>query len=596
MKYTPLLFIGMLLFIELSCRKETTSVLVEKIQIHHFEKGKLITLDVSGRITDEFGNAVRGANVTSGNQTIKTDDDGYFLMTQVEGREKLSHISVEAPSYFNGSRSFIPQDGLNQISIKLMRMSFAAVIDAETGGDISSDGCHLSIGKGFINKTSGLPYFGEVNVALRHLNPTDVNFNEIMPGNMIAASQDGPKLLESFGMIAVELRDKSGNELQLSDSNSAKFGMTIPEPYKSGAPNSIPLWYYEESTGLWQEEGKAIIKGDEYVGEVQHFSMWNCDVPRDYHTIQAPVVNSKGTPIPGLKAVFHAETGESGFCYTGSDGKFKGLTPANMSFVVKFWLNEVYIASKVIGPFSADQVLDDLVIQELDQFIELEIPVLDCNNNPVTMGFGRINFFNTIKLNSRGTIQFAYMPNQAFGLTFLDKTGQQSGHAFSGQPIGKILDPIKHCPSNSGGGSTYIRELLIEYTFNDSLYYYIYQAGLSTSRAGTNDYISFDIGYAPNSPVHTTVLGMNLKAYIGPNTYTLGNQNPDMALWLNDRYSDTSTYADSVSVTINEFYYINKKWLLDMTFSGRMNYWNTTTQAYEKRMITNGLVKWREDQ
>jgi len=597
MKYTSTLLISILILAGFSCRKETATEVGEVIQTNRFQfdKGEALTIDISGRITDEYGTAVRGANVTSGNQTTKTDDYGYFLMTQVEGREKLSFVTVEAPNYFIGSRSFIPQAGLNQLSIKLMRMFFTATIDAETGGTVVSDGCQLNLGKGFINKSSGAPYAGEVKVALRHLNPTDDNFNEIMPGNLIAASSEGSKLLESFGMLAIELRDNNGNELQLSASNSATFRMSIPESFKSGAPNSIPLWYYDEASGLWQEEGKAMIEGDEYVGEVQHFSIWNCDVPRDYSTIQSRVVNTNGAPIPGLKAVFHAETGESGLCYTAGDGKFKGAVPSNMQFVVKFWYENVAVGSKVIGPFSSDQVIDDIVVKELDNLIEIEVPILDCTNKPLTVGYGTFNYRSTVKVNSKGTIQFAYLPNQPFGLTVIDITGKISSHAFSGLTTSKTTDPIKHCPSSTGGGNGDKDELIVEYTFNDSHYYFIQpMPGLSTARAGTGEYIYFDIGYSPNNPVHTTVLGMNLKEYVGPKTYILGNQNPDMALWLDKPQEATSTHADSVSVTINDFYYINAKWLLDMTFSGRINYWNPITQSFEKRMLTNGSVKWRD--
>lgn len=596
MKYTSTLLISILLLANFSCRKETSTEVGEIIQTQQFQfdKGEALTIDISGRITNEYGTAVRGANVTSSNQTTKTDNNGYFLMTQVEGREKLSFVTVEAPNHFIGSRSFIPQAGLNQISIKLMRMFFTSTIDAETGGTVVSDGCQLNLGKGFINKNSGAPYTGEVKVALRHLNPTDDNFNEIMPGNLIAASSEGSKLLESFGMLAIELRDNNGNELQLSDSNSATFRMSIPESFKSGAPNSIPLWYYDEASGLWQEEGKAVIEGDEYVGEVQHFSMWNCDVARDYHTIQSRIINSNGTPMPGLKVVFHAETGESGFCYTAGDGNFKGAVPADMQFSVKFWYDNVPVGSTVVGPFSADQVLDDLVVKELDNLIEIEIPILDCTNEPLTVGYGTFNYTSTVKINSKGTIQFAYLPNRTFGLTVLDKTAKISTHAFSGQTTSNTLDPIKHCPSSSGGGTGDKNEIFVEYTFNDSHYYFIYpMPGMSTSRAGTGEYIHFDLGYSPNTPVHTTVLGMTLKEYVGPKTYTLGNQNPDMALWLDKPHTAISTHADSVSVTINDFYYINDKWLLDMTFSGRMNYWNPITQGYEKRMLTNGIVKWK---
>ena len=59
--------------------------------------------------------------------------------------------------------------------------------------------------------------------------------------------------------------------------------MSIPvgSTQTSSAPAEIPLWYFDETNGVWKEEGKATLQGNEYVGEVSHFTFWNCDISWD---------------------------------------------------------------------------------------------------------------------------------------------------------------------------------------------------------------------------------------------------------------------------------------------------------------------------
>ena len=99
-----------------------------------------------------------------------------------------------------------------------------------------------------------------------------------MPGaDLMAIANDGDTVpLISYGMVNVEMSDEDGNPLQLKDGCEAYLKYPAPKEFTSH--DTIPLWYFNEESGLWVEEGYSTRQGDEYVGSVRHFTWWNCDI------------------------------------------------------------------------------------------------------------------------------------------------------------------------------------------------------------------------------------------------------------------------------------------------------------------------------
>ena len=96
------------------------------------------------------------------------------------------------------------------------------------------------------------------------------------------------------------------------------------------APETIPLWHYDKTTGLWKEEGTATKNGDKYVGTVTHFSDWNCDVPEGTATIKGLVADCNNQPVPRDICENWADRSNH-----GNDGRFERRVPANTAFEVQ---------------------------------------------------------------------------------------------------------------------------------------------------------------------------------------------------------------------------------------------------------------------
>lgn len=183
-----------------------------------------------------------------------------------------------------------------------------------------------------------------------------------MPGDFTGVSAGGTTPIESFGAIVVDLRDNAGNRYNLAVGKTS----TIRIPLGTQNPNppaTIPLWFFDEATGLWKEEGTATLQGTApnqyYEGTVTHFSVWNADDRLLRTWVEGCVRDADGQPVVG--ALVHA----TGIDYTGSDSDF---TTANGTFRVgvrKGSSASISVSRWSFNPFSLETISNAVTVTSL---------------------------------------------------------------------------------------------------------------------------------------------------------------------------------------------------------------------------------------
>jgi hypothetical protein len=173
--------------------------------------------------------------------------------------------------------------------------------------------------------------------------------------------------------------------------------MDIPDDILSEAPVEIPMWHFDESTGLWDEQGMATKNGSEYTTELPHFSTWNCDIPNSAITISGRLINTEGSPIGSAHiAPYASDAGRGGLFNTNEDGTFSRRVPRG-SLIDLFLAGrdcvnpyDGYLLSQV-GGFQSDASLGDIVVSDGGtKSLAISGSFLDCNNQPITKGFLQI--------------------------------------------------------------------------------------------------------------------------------------------------------------------------------------------------------------
>lgn len=587
----PLLFFGLLFS---QCRKEETISHSQPVKPNtSLDKGKSILADFSGQIINEFNNAVANASVVIGDKTALTNSNGFFFIRDAAVNENFAYASVNAVGHFHGSRTVLPKSGVNQIKITLLSNAIRGSFPASQGGKIEVGKATIQFGVGY-TKANGIPYSGRVNVAMKYLDPEADNLNEIMPGDLLASSTTGSKLLESYGMVAVELKDDAGNKLQLAEGNEAVIHMGLSPNVLSKAPNSLPLWYFDEERGIWIEEGKAELINGEYIGSVKHFSFWNCDVPRDYNRIDGIVKTSNGYPIAGLSISLTSKLIGTGKCYTSSQGEYGGRVPSGETFNLSVsYLSKSKFKTMTIGPFSSDQKIPDIIIDDLSDLVKIEGSAIDCNGDPVLKGLLFINDQTPIDINS-GTYSF-YMPKStAFTVRYYDYLSAMytKNELHNGYLSNQNWSSKKICDAGSGGGGNGKLTYEISYRIDGVLYLPHPITPTAFGYYHTMDYIKLT-RYHQKDGVNIGDIRFDLINYNGPGNYTVRNENRDSAFF-GDYYSPTCTGADSLNLIVNEYFIASapgNNVLIDLEFSGTVKVWNEQKQLFEKKNLTEGIIK-----
>jgi hypothetical protein len=365
---------------------------------------EFVRATISGRITDENSLPVTGASVTAGATTISTDANGYFNLKNIYVDKNAALVKVEKTGYFLGTKTvMIEIEKNNPVNMQLMPKTVAGTIDGASGGEVTVPAAGGSIqlpANGVIDPQNNKPYTGAVTVSAAFIDPSADNFRQIMPGTLRGINTNNEETgLQSFGMMAVELNGAGGEKLQIASGKKATLHFPIPEELRSQAPATIPLWSLDEKTGLWKEEGQATKQGNDYVGEVSHFSFWNCDAPFPISNFTVTLKDQNAQAIPDVEVVISASltdtTSIAGNGYTNADGVVKGTLPANRALKLKVYDKcRNMIHSQNIGPYTTDTDLGTITVNTQMSSLTISGTVIDCNNTPIANGYVMLQLEN----------------------------------------------------------------------------------------------------------------------------------------------------------------------------------------------------------
>lgn len=360
-----------------------------------------ITATVQGNIKDESGKPAMGVTIKVGNKTATTNARGYFRITNAALDKQTSLVTAEKAGYYKAFRVFGATSGVNQVSIQLLKKTVTGTINSTTGGEISlANGSKVKLAANGVVKKSGGDYSGQVNVYATYIDPTSSNISEIVPGSFMAIDKNNNRsVLSSYGMLAVELESAGGEKLQVAAGSVATLTTAIPAVLQGSAPATIPLWYVDEQTGIWREEGVATKVGNNYVGDVKHFSFWNCDIPFPNITLSMTLKDPHGLPLVNVPVKLKAASiyGQA-YGYTDSLGQVSGAVPSNMPLTLEV-LTPCYtvVFTQNIGPFSLNTDLGTIIASINSNATTVTGRILNCSGAPVSNGVALIVFNNTIK-------------------------------------------------------------------------------------------------------------------------------------------------------------------------------------------------------
>lgn len=433
--------LGLIVFV-LSCNKDESNDTPSNSGTY--------SITLAGQINDENGLGIPNVAVQVGNKTVQTDGNGIYLIEKASVNKSRAVVKATRAGYWDRSCGFIPSNSTVQYCNMVMpRKAAPTSIQSSAGGTVTNTGATITFPSNAFVNAAGMLYNGVVNITSRHLPTTDPNFDELIPGgDLMAENNSGSSvILVSYGMIGVELKDNNGNPLLLAPGVKATIQLPIASSQLAVAPAAIPLWYFDETKNLWVEEGIATKVGNKYVGEVAHFSWWNCDEPTLPATISGYLYDSYGNPIVNAE-IYHKNRGG---VYTNQNGFYSGLIPAGITGNIYATYQGVSSQILAIPALTSGQFYDvpDLIFTNFS-FGLFKAVFVDCENNPAS---------SYIKFSLSTTTTFIYVPNGI--VKTLIKCGTQKVNASNAQgyfdstfiqpclPDSLDLDTIVICNANN---------------------------------------------------------------------------------------------------------------------------------------------------
>jgi|GEM_PF-775341 len=289
-----------------------------------------------------------------GSESTQTDPNGYFLLTSCESYDRYGFVTVEAPGHFAGYRQYFPSEGGRVIvRVSLLPHTYAVSFEANSVSTIETDWGSIAFAPGAF-ATNGLLYSGTVHANIEHIAPSQGDLFDVIPGGLAGMDDDGMKVLETFGMVGVELFTDDGQPLDVLLPATAT--MNIDPNQLAYAEESIDLWSLNPESGLWEKEGQAQRVDNAYQMELPHFSWWNIDVPSSFVWLEGTVTRNS-EPIGQASVTISTPNAGCASTYTNSFGAFSGMVPKEqlLDVEVKVCLendNALVVGVEAVGPLT----------------------------------------------------------------------------------------------------------------------------------------------------------------------------------------------------------------------------------------------------
>lgn len=306
-------------------------------------EGRMEDIALSGIVRDASGTPIEGVSIVSGSSAATTNTDGFFEFDQIQVvsvQNDRSVVRFSKSGYFDVVRSMNADDAEGAswevVMCKKENNDFTSIKTYSSSSDQTLQAGEMKIDMpqdGYKVDGTGLSYTGKVKSEMVYLDPNNERFSEMMPGGDLAAvrSDNSSAQLVSYGMTDLNMYAENGDKLQLKDGSKAKLTFPIPAGMGENPPASIPLWSFNEKTGLWEEEGSAQLQGNVYVGEVAHFSWVNLDYPEKQGTVYGYVKDDTGKVLPGVRLSIGQLLAST---VSKSDGYYSHEVPANTDFSI----------------------------------------------------------------------------------------------------------------------------------------------------------------------------------------------------------------------------------------------------------------------
>lgn len=261
------------------------------------------------------GQPVANATVTVDGDTITTGADGALSFADLTQVDRLA-VTISAPGYARTVR-FTPVTNniITTVPTQLAPVAATASLDAAVGGTAAVGGgstAQAAVPAAAIVTTGGAAPTVQVLVELAPINPSqDPN---LLTGDYRTTNNGAAAWLESYGGLSVVFTDATGGTYNLATGQTATIRIPAATRASALTPTATLFWF-DEATGLWVNEGTATLGGTApnqyYEGTASRPGTWAAGAVINTVQVTGCVANLNGSRVR------RARVEVEGLTYTG---------------------------------------------------------------------------------------------------------------------------------------------------------------------------------------------------------------------------------------------------------------------------------------
>ena len=280
--------------------------------------GRVIASDGSGGIRD--------AIIEVGTARASSGANGVYTLSVPAADRAV--VRVEANGFAENFRiTRVTAGQSTTLTIRLIKSVGGQNVEVASEATVRDPNSAAQVvlpANGLLPRTGGVPA-ANVQVSVTPINVATTTND--MPGDFTASASGNITQIESFGAMLIDVRDSTNVRYSLAPGSTATI--RIPVSTRSGdEPQTIPLFYFDGSTGRWIQEGQAtrVVNGSirYYEGTVSRLSYWNADLVTETIIVTGCVRNAGGQPVANALVESEGVTySGSSRAYTTTDGSFQ---------------------------------------------------------------------------------------------------------------------------------------------------------------------------------------------------------------------------------------------------------------------------------
>ncbi len=312
--------ISLLIFIFMGCMQQIT----QQCPVTNPQNPLTGNGTITGKVSSDTRMTIEGVKVSVGSVVVMTNNKGEFILSNIPCGDRVL-VNFTCNGYSTTQKVVeVKPNRTSFVEASVKPITLTQNINPATGGSVQFAGAKVTFLANSFVDFKGRPFTGSVKVNATYFDPTSKVFLNCFQGEFKGVRTDNSETaIESFGFINVEILN-GNDKLQIAEGKTATISLPIPAKLASKAPQTIPLWYYDETKGKWFEEGTATKTGTNYIGYVKHFTSWNCDQPTETSFLQGRVIDQNGNPLSfAYVRTFGVDYTGSSIIHTDDNGNFK---------------------------------------------------------------------------------------------------------------------------------------------------------------------------------------------------------------------------------------------------------------------------------